>query len=229
MKTLLSGKQLDLHKLVSKDETKKAQCGIFIKGNEATVTNGHYLMIVKSKANVSPGDFPANGVKWVGGMDGFILDAENAKQARKTLPKDKHLPPVIKHAAIGLAEETDGIVTNVLQTTDYETFNTFKPETIDGHFPDIKRAGIIPDYLDENIYQRVAVNAGYLKDILAQLEKYKKSGMVTLYVCTKDKKIRATKKRSGSTRKAETFPMVVTTQDDDIENEAMAMIMPMRL
>ena len=229
MPTLLSGKQLDLHKLVCKDETRKGICGIFINGNEATVTNGHYLMTVKNKANISPDDFPQNGVRWVGGMDGFILDAETAKQARKTLPKDKHLPPVIKHAAIGLIEDEAGTIKHNIQTTDFETFNNLEPVKIDGNFPDFKRPGIVPDYLNEKLYQRVGVDASYLKQILAEMEKYNKTPMVTLYICKKDKKTYRRKLKVTETRKAGTFPIVVTTQDGDQENEAMAVIMPMQL
>lgn len=226
---LLSPKQLDLHKLVGKDEDRKGMTGIFIDGNEATVTNGHYIVEVKNLAPVESQDFPPNGVKWVGDINGFILDAETAKQARKTLPKGKQYFDVVKHAAIGLIEDETGKVKHNVQTTDYETFNNYQPVHIDGKFPNTKQKGIIPDYKNEKLYQRVGVDASYLKQILAELEKYRKNHIVTLYVRKKDKNTSSRKYKTKTTLKAETFPLVVTAQDDDLHNEALAVIMPVRL
>jgi len=229
MKTLLSGKQLDLHKLTVQDKGFPAGSGILIEGDEATVTNGKYLVTVKNTSKAQADDFPQNGVTWKGKPSRFLLDAQTAKDARKTIPKGKHLPSTIKHAAIGMIDK-DGETVPLVQTTDYQDFNNYEPVDMGNRFPNTKEKGIIPDFRDESKYQRIGIDASYLVAILKELQTYRKDkSIVTLYLCKKDKKIRGGKRYPSTVLKAEHQPMAITAQDDDLENEAMAIIMPVRL
>lgn len=222
---LFNKKQLENVKLASIDKTRPALNGLYFTGNSTISTDGHRLMKVTANYTEDKkdalADWPANGVTWDPSQDPFILPKSTVEKALKNIPSGADIPDDVKAVAIGLTVQLPGDPKKVVcQTTDFENTTNLEVNAVVGQFPKVDQ--VIPDFensaLDRSLqcdrdqkYIRVGLSARYLKEICAQLEKYRdRSHMITLYI------------------KDATSPVVLTA-DDGEGTEAMAVLMPMAL
>lgn len=205
---LFNKKQLENVKLASKDETRQVFCGLRIEGDSTVSTDGHRLMKVTWNKPRDIEDWPANGIKWAKKEEPFILPRSTVEKALRNIPK-RPAYPILENVAIGLKDtKGKGPDQFVVQTSDLENTDNVEGKTVEGKYPDYKQ--VIPDFENSKKYHKVGLSAKYLKEICAQLEKYKDSHMVTFYM--------------GK----ETDPVVITA-DDKEGTEATAVLMPMKL
>lgn len=266
---LFNPKQLDNIKMSSRDETRQALNGLFFEGNSTIATDGHKLMRVTFTPKPLPDEviekelgkdyldhpdicesyalekyneknleeWPANGIAWANSDKSFILPRSTVEKALKNIPKKASIP-LLKNVAIGLKENNGGETFKaVCQTTDLENIDNVEARLVDGKFPDYKQ--VIPDFKGSANYQRVIINAKYLKEICTQLEKYNDSShAVTLYL-KKDKLSCVVNDPEHpnsnpflmpeiKTESGEHFSMGIIANDDE-GTEATAVLMPMRL
>jgi len=207
---LYNRKQLENIKLASKDDTRQTLNGLHFEGDSTVSTDGHKLMKVTWTVPQKAKNWPVNGVEWEKKDKPFILPRSTVEKALKNIPKQRGLAmPVLENVAIGLKKtEKDDPDKFVVQTSDLENTDNIEGKTVEGKFPNYKQ--VIPDYQNSESYRKVGISAHYLKEVCAQLEKYKNSSMVTLYM--------------GNEKE----PIVITA-DDDEGTEAEAVLMPMQL
>ncbi len=218
---LFNKKQLEIINLASPDETRVALNGLYFDGNKTVVTDGHRLVYVENTKQCIKEDWPANGIKWDGLETPFLVSKNTIQKALKNIPKKTDFP-ILKNVAIGLKERVENEPENVIcQTTDLENTDNIEARTIGAKFPNYKQ--IIPDFENSSLFQRVGLNATYLKEVCAVMEKYN-SGPRTITLYVKKDEIRDGK----ITLPGEHCPIVVTANDEE-GTKATAIIMPVRL
>lgn len=222
---LFTRKQLEIVKFASRDDTRIGLNGVYVDGETTVATDGHRLLMVKSK-QMENADWPANSIKWSENDKPFTIPLTTVEKALRNVPKKVDLP-ILERIAIGLKEVPTGDADKVVcQTTDLDTTDNVEARIQEGKFPNYKQ--VIPDFKDSDQYQRVGVSAGYLKDVCAVLEKYNPgSKMITLYVKKDTPKVVGSK-YTESAKLGENYSIVLTA-DDNLGNQATAVIMPLRL
>jgi len=218
---LFNKKQLEIIKFSSTDPSRQALYGLLFDGNKTVATDGHRLVYVESEPEEGV-EWQANGVEWSENDKPFIVHRPTIEKALKNIPKKPDLP-VLENAAIGLKVVPTGHPDKVIcQTTDLDNTENVEARTVDSKFPSYEQ--VIPDFKNPDQYQRVGVNARYLKEVCMLLEKYEeKDHCITLYL-KKD----GMDEENGIKKLGEHLSMVVTA-DDGKGTTATAILMPVRL
>ena len=266
---LFNQKQLENIKMACKDDTRPHLNGLFIEGNSTIATDGHRLMKVSfnpeplkkkvlykelgedfaddkelgkslalEKYNKKMAmEWPANGVKWDTSTKPFTLPRSTVEKALKNIPKKVDMA-ILKNVAIGLEFDKKGkAVKAVCQTTDLENTDNVQGRLVDGKFPNYKQ--VLPDF-ENGDYQRVSVNAKYLKEVCAQLEKYNDGNHPIILHLKKDKLSCSVENDRESSQFNPFFMPVIeaelgehfsmgVTADDKEGTDAVAVIMPVRI
>jgi len=218
---LFNKKHLEIVKFSTTDPTRIALHGLLFDGNKTVATDGHRLICVESEQKATIEDWPVNGINWSENDKPFTVSRSTIEKALKNIPKVPNIP-AWENAAIGLKVMPTGEPDKVVcQTTDFDNTDNVESRTVAGKFPNYQQ--VIPNFKDENLYQRVGVNGKYLKEVCMLLEKYcESSHVVTLYL-KKD-----TVKDGKSQDDGQLHSMVVTA-DNGEGTKATAVIMPIRL
>ena len=179
--------------------------GLKLQGNKTIATNGHYLITTTYKAKTETPNYLRYPIKnaWdEREEDPIIIEGEKIKQAIKILPSKKEIKdnPILGHVAIG---KTCGSEEICLKTKG----GAVHTKPMEGRFPNTDK--VIPDYQNDN-YIRVGLCPKLLKDISTLLAK--DCHTLVLHISKK-----------GSEDK----PIVITTEDEDFDNEII--LMPRRL
>jgi len=175
--------------------------GLKFEGNKTIASNGRYMITTTYKANPETPNYLSYPVKnaWDEREENpIIIEAEKIKQAIKILPSKKDIKtlPILGHVAIG---KTCGSEEICLKTAD----GAIHAKPMEGRFPNTDK--VIPDYQNDN-YIRVGLCPKLLKDISTLLAK--DCHTLVLHI---------SKKRS------ENKPIVITTEDEDFDNEIILM------
>lgn len=159
---LLSRHELALAKLAGDDSACPGGEVLNVLPDRVEVTNGYYAIRVWEHTTPEGTDYPSpkDGSledKITMPDEGFLLFADAALAAVKSLPKNPHIP-VLGFAAVGVNAQ-DGVT---LATTDLETWNV----------RDIRKVGVKFPSLDKvqpsgEVKAEVCLSAKYLRDLAA--------------------------------------------------------------
>lgn len=166
---MLNRHNLNIAALCNKDDSRFTLSALYVTPEATIETDGHQMMMV-TRPNLDPQQFPEiPGAVAVATHEAFLLGAEEAVKAGKSLPK-KTTIPILQNAAVTTVPsgEEDGTRYGLV-TTDLSTHQVFRQYSDkDRKFPDYKRV-IWPPASAEH---RICIDASLLRRVLAQFESF---------------------------------------------------------
>lgn len=183
-------------------------------------------------------NWPANGIAWRKDDEPFTLSINTIEKVLKNMNKKPDFP-ILGKVAIGLKEkQEDEPLTAVCQITDIANTLNIEGRLPDGRFPNYKQV-ITTDHDNPEKFQRVSVDAKYLKDICAQLEKYSAGSHRSIILYTQKDKVYGEVIDPEHGGNDWLFPVLTTEKgehksltikaDDGAGTEATAILMPLKI
>lgn len=214
---LLSKRQLQLSKYVSKDESRHTLQSVHFDGNTATVTDGHKLIQSTVIEPLSADDFPVSqgGLPLEMPENGFMVRGKDCQKALGMMPK-KGLPVITDYISIEKKVDQHGY--SIALDLPVQTLNIDK---VDGKFPNINA---VVGENDNREKMTVALDARYLKEICEYIIQGADKGRMARLELSIVKDVTLD---NGQTVRGANYPIEITAEQDN--HKIKAIIMPVKL
>jgi len=206
---LLHKRQLELHKLASKDHATKALTAVHFNGdNTATVTDGHKLVQVHVKNPLPVDDFPARTKHKQLIEKEHLIPADGCKTALSFIDKKAAMPIIRDYVLIAQNKQKNRID---LQG-DFSKQQTIS--LLDNRFPNYK--AVITNQ-DNRKKTAVGMDPVYLKEIcefIIKGQKDQRQKNIVIEFCN---------------NKTTEFPITIKAETDNGDCDIKAIVMPLRI
>jgi hypothetical protein len=149
--------------IAAKDSGRYSMQGVRLEthpnGKYAAIATDGKRLVVITGTGADAADYPPLPALTAApnGATSAVILADEWRKAFKSVPKGRHLKPILAHVAAVLSDEV-----STLATTNLDSSTVTQPRNLEGRFPDWE--GVVPKFQES---RKVTVSIRMLRDLLA--------------------------------------------------------------